>query len=192
MRVGPHQLTRETISAAETPDRIGRVSLIVQVLALLFLVVLPVYHLMSWFAIDGWLQTHLAHRGVHVPVDQIAQSNRVFAFLVQTVPLAIALLVLFWLERLFAGYRRGEVFTLSSIGKFRAMAHMLFLFTIVNPLAGALVSVIVTAGRPDGQWIVVGFGTPEIAALLTGGVLAAIGWVMVEAKRLADYNTQIV
>jgi hypothetical protein len=192
MRVGPHQLTQETISAEETPDRIGRVSLLVQVLALLFLVVLPAYHLMSWFAVDGWLQTHLAHRGVHVPVDEIAGSNRVFAFLVQTVPLAIALLVLFWLQRLFAGYRRGEVFTLSSIGRFQAMARMLFLFTIVNPLAGALVSVIVTAGRPDGQWIVVGFGTPEIAALIAGGVLAAIGWVMVEAKRLADDNTQIV
>lgn len=191
MRVGPHQLTRETISAAKIPDRIGRVSLLVQVLALLFLVVLPAYHLMSWFAVDGWLQTHLAHRGVHVPVDEIVGSNRVFAFLVQTVPLAIALLVLFWLQRLFAGYRRGEVFTLSSIGRFQAMARMLFLFTIVNPLAGAAVSVIVTSGQPD-ELLVIGFGTPEIAALLTGGVLAAIGWVMVEAKRLADYNTQIV
>lgn len=186
-------MTQETISASETLDRIGRVSLLIQGLALLFLVVLPAYHLMSWFAVDGWLQTHLAHRGVHVPVDEIAGSNRVFAFLVQTVPLAIALLVLFWLQRLFAGYRRGEVFTLSSIGRFRAMARMLFLFTLVNPLAGALVSVIVTAGQPDGQRIVViGFGIPEIAALLTGGVLAAIGWVMVEAKRLADDNTQIV
>jgi hypothetical protein len=173
--------------------RIGRVSLLIQGLALLFLLVLPAYHVVSWFVIDGWLQTHLAHRGIHVPVAEIAASNRVLGFLVQTIPLAIALVVIFWLHRLFAGYRRGEVFTLASIGRFRGMARMLFLFTIVNPLAGALVSVIVTAGQPDGQQIlVIGFGIPEIAALLTGGALAAIGWVMVEAKRLADDNTQIV
>lgn len=40
--------------------------------------------------------------------------------------------------------------------------------------------------------LVVGFGSPEIAALIAGGVLAAIAWVMVEAKRLADDGAQIV
>jgi hypothetical protein len=126
-------------------------------------------------------------------VAEIVGSNRIFGFLVQTIPLAIALVVLFWLYRLFAGYRRGEVFTLDSIGRFRGMARMLLLFTIVNPLAGAVVSIIVTAGQPRSQQIlVIGFGVPEIAALLTGGALAAIGWVMVEAKRLAEDSSQFV
>jgi len=177
----------------ETIRKIGRVSLFMQVLAATFIVVLPSYHVLTWFAVDAWLQHHLAIRGVHIPVGEIIGPKFVFAFLVQTIPLAIELLVLCWMYQLFGCYRRGEVFTISTIDRFRALARMLFVYTIVNPLAGAVVSVIVTTGRPgEPRMLVVGFGTPEIAALIAGGVLATIGWVMVEAKRLADDNTQIV
>ena len=177
----------------ETIRKIGRVSLFMQILAATFIVVLPGYHLLTWFAVDAWLQHHLAIRGLQIPIGETGGPKFAFAFLVETIPLAIELFVLYWIYQLFDCYRRGEVFAVSTIDRFRALARMLFLYTIVNPLAGAAVSVIVTTGRPgEPRMLVLGFGAPEIAALITGGVLAAIGWVMVEAKRLADDNTQIV
>ena len=172
---------------------IQRVSLGVQSLAATLMVVLPAYHLLSWFVFDDWLQRDLAGRGLNVPVEAIGAPELLLAFAAQTLPLLLILLVLYWIHRLFGCYRRGQVFEMGTIRRFRSLAHTLFVYCLVNPLSGAAMSLIVTARQPPGQrMLVIGFGTPELAALIAGGVLAAIGWVMVEAKRLADENAQIV
>lgn len=175
----------------ETLERIRRVSRTMQCLAMMFIVILPAYQIATWFWVDPWLQNSLVARGIHIAPADIGTLKRGLGFLVQTIPLGIFLLVLFWTQQLFSLYQHGQIFAPGPIRKLRDMARALLLFTIINPLCGAILSVLLTMDQPE-HVLVLGFRSEEITAIFAGGLLLAISWVMLEAKRLADDNTQFV
>ena len=64
---------------------------------------------------------------------------------------------------------------------------------VLRPLTTTLLGIVLTMGNPPGQRIVsIGLSIDDYMIAAFGGLILAIGQVMVEAKRLADENRQIV
>jgi Protein of unknown function (DUF2975) len=119
--------------------------------------------------------------------------TRVMGFAVCTVPMVALVWLLYHAYALFDGYRLGHLFTDEASLRLRHIGVSLLALALLRPLTATLLGVVLTLSNPPGQRLIaigIGFDDYIIAAL--SGLLLAIGHVMVEAKRLADDNGQIV
>ncbi len=63
----------------------------------------------------------------------------------------------------------------------------------LRPITGAALSVVLTFANPPGQkMLVLGISLDDYMIALFGGLILAIGHVMVEATRISDEHRQIV
>ncbi len=91
--------------------------------------------------------------------------------------------------QLFDGYRVGEIFTDMAPARLRRIGMSMVALAVLRPMTAALVSMLVTAGNPPGQrMLAIGLDIGDYMIAAFGGLILAIGHVMVEAKRLADDN----
>lgn len=119
--------------------------------------------------------------------------TRFACFAVSMVPMSVLLFMLRQTFELFDAYRRGEVFTDDAPRRLRHIGMSLMALAVLQPLSAALIGTIMTAANPPGQRILaIGIGLGDVLIGVAGGLVLAIGHVMVEAKRLADDNRQIV
>lgn len=142
----------------------------------------------------AWLEAHvvphLGLRGVPVALDI---STRLAAFAASMVPMAVLLYLLHQAYQLFDAFRIGNVFTTDAPVRLRRIGSCIVALALLRPLTSTLLGLILTWTNPPGQRIValsLGIDDYMIAAL--GGLVLAIGHVMVEGMRLADDNRQIV
>jgi hypothetical protein len=119
--------------------------------------------------------------------------TRFLGFLVSMVPMGVLLFMLHQSFKLFDAYRRGDVFTDDAPKRLRRIGLSMVALAPLCPLAAAALGMLMTSANPPGQRILaIGIGLDDMLIGILGGMVLAIGHVMVEAKRLADENRQIV
>ena len=70
---------------------------------------------------------------------------------------------------------------------FRLLSKALIGWCLVGILTDPLMSIALTLHYPAGERMLsIGLGSPDLTALLVGGILAVITWVMDEARKLKD------
>ena len=157
-------------------------------IALLFITVTAIWWIDDLFA--GMLDS-ASVSGVNV--DSLPFYLRATSFAIALVPLGIYTFVLVQTRALFRGYAQGEIFTFAAAKRLRTIGCALVLGVPAGVVAGMLVSVVLTAANPAGQrQLSISFGSAEFSALVFGGLLLVIGWVMAEAARLAEENRQYI
>jgi Protein of unknown function (DUF2975) len=128
--------------------------------------------------------------GVSVALDG---WNRLIGFTVCMLPTAVLGYLLYQAFELFDGYRRGNVFTDAAPVHLRRIGSSMLALAVLRPVTTTLLGVVLTLSNPPGQRIVsIGVSIDDYMIAAFGGLVLAIGHVMVEAKRLADDNRQIV
>jgi hypothetical protein len=119
--------------------------------------------------------------------------TRFAGFAVSMLPMAVLFYLLYQAYALFDAYRVGDVFTDNAPVLLRRIGMSMFVLALLRPLTATLLGVVLTASNPPGQRILsIGVSLDDYMIALFGGLILAIGHVMVEAKRLADENRQIV
>ena len=97
------------------------------------------------------------------------------------------------LRRLFHLYQTGDIFSADAARCLKQFAITVMLQAVLGPIASAAHSVIVTFHNPPGERMLsLSLGSGEFAALLLGGLLLVIAWIMGESSRVADENRQFV
>jgi hypothetical protein len=97
------------------------------------------------------------------------------------------------LRRLFALYREGRVFVPAAARRLHAFAAAVIAMAVVQPIAGAALSVLLTIDNPPGQrQFSIAFGSGELQTLFVGVLFLVIATIMREAIRIADENAQFV
>ena len=128
-----------------------------------------------------------------VNAETLPLHLRATSFAIALVPLAIYTFVLLQARALFRGYARGEIFTFRAARRLRTIGCALVLGVPAGVIAGMLISVVLTAANPPGQrQLSISFSSAEFSALVFGGLILVIGWVMAEAARLAEENRQYI
>jgi Protein of unknown function (DUF2975) len=119
--------------------------------------------------------------------------TRAVGFAVSMVPMMVLGWMLYQAFGLFDGYRRGEVFTNAAPVRLRRIGFSMLALALLRPVTVTALGLVLTMMNPPGQRIVsIAVSLDDYMIAAFGGLILAIGHVMVEAKRLADDNRQIV
>ena len=104
--------------------------------------------------------------------------------LLMAVPILWGIFRLWQLFRLFA---TGQLFVRSSVQTLRALAWALISFEVASILVQPLLAMVLTASNPVGErYIAIGVSSGSVMALVIGGVLRVLAWVMDEARKLEE------
>jgi hypothetical protein len=109
------------------------------------------------------------------------------------VPVGVLLFGLWQARALFADFAGGRVFTLANTRRLRDFAACVLAQAILGPLSSAAVFLALTYSNPPGSGqFAISLSLDNYVALIIGGVLLAVAWVMVEATRIADEHASFV
>lgn len=120
-------------------------------------------------------------------------QTRFIGFAISMLPLAVLFYALHQAYDVFDAYRLGNLFAPDVPQRLRKIGLSMVGLAVLRPIASMLIGIVLTMGNPPGQkMLAIGFGIDDYMIATFGGLILAIGHVMVEAKRLADDNSQIV
>ncbi len=133
------------------------------------------------------------HLGLGTAPVALDFSTRLAGFAVSMIPLAVLFYALLQAFELFDGYRKGQLFTANAPMRLRRIGFSMLILAALRPLSGTLLGLVLTMAHPSGQKVLAfSFSLDDYMIAAFGGLILAIGHVMVEAKRLADDHNQIV
>lgn len=91
------------------------------------------------------------------------------------------------LHKLFANYSKGKIFINENLNIYKNLGRIIFINGLVCiPLSDSLMVLAATINNAAGQrTLTLGFGTPNIEAILSGFVVMVIAWVMSQANDLS-------
>jgi hypothetical protein len=119
--------------------------------------------------------------------------TRAAGFLVSMIPMGVLLYLLHQAYQLFDAYRRGLVFTDTAPLRLRRIGLCMVALGVLRPVTATALGVLLTLANPSGQHILaIGVSIDDYMIAACGGLVLAIGHVLVEAKRIADENGQII
>jgi Protein of unknown function (DUF2975) len=112
---------------------------------------------------------------------------------ITAVPVGVLLFGFWQVRTLFLNFANGHVFTLASARLLRDFAGSVLAQAILGPISSTALMLAFTLNNPPGKsQLVISLSAHDYLALIVGGVLLAVAWVMVEATRIADENASFV
>ncbi len=128
-----------------------------------------------------------------VAMDEPGYGLRIAGFLISMLPLGALITGLIFARRCFDAFARGEVFSGETVGWLRAFSVAVITSAILKPIAGALLSLLLSWGAGAAHMsLVLSIGSDTLLALIFAGTVAVMAWVMSEAIAIADENAQFV
>lgn len=173
-------------------DHIRRTSRRFRLLFQFLIVVIPGVNVLFWALFNhlpaGFLQGLPVSPAMPLPLPVLAAG-----FVASLLPLGVIIFGLVTMRRLFGLYEAGEIFSGENVRCFRHMGYTFIAWVLANTVYTPLLSVIITAVNPPGQKsLVLQFGSPQMSALIAGGIVLLIAWVMEEGRKLEDEQAHTV
>ncbi|MEQ1718140.1 MAG: DUF2975 domain-containing protein [Hyphomicrobium sp.] len=133
---------------------------------------------------------HIGLAGVPIATGN---ATRLMGFIVSMLPLSVLFYALHQAYELFDAFRLGNIFAADAPVRLRRVGLCMLALAALRPLTATLLGLVLTAVNPEGQrFLIVGIGVEDYMIAVFGGMILAMGHVMVEASRLADEHRQIV
>lgn len=146
------------------------------------------------FLIPEWTRTFLTSRvgqsGAALP---LTPGRLVAGAAVTAVPIGVLLYGLWQARALFRDFAAGRVFTPDAARRLHLFAGAVLAQALLGPASSTGLLLAFTLGNPPGQRLLgIALSVNDYVALIVGGVLLAISWVMVEAARIADEHARFI
>lgn len=142
----------------------------------------------------SWVENVIVPRVglAHAPVA-VTPLVQMLGLLITAVPLAILAYGLLEVRRIFCDFADGELITPALAPRLERFGAAVTLQALLNPVAGALLSVLLTLGNPPGQrMLALSLPSHDVVSVLVGLLIIAIGSVMREAARIAEEHASFV
>jgi hypothetical protein len=177
----------------EKMHRIQKVSAFMGGLCLVLAILAPLAVALVWIQFTTFAPNLPGINQLPFDPADTGALTRLAGFLVHMLPTAIAIYGLLQARRLFGLYRIGRIFTLDNTRCLTRIARALIAYTLVLPVCGSLLSVLLTWHNPPGErMLTVTFSSDYIGLLVIGASMLVITWIMDEGRKLAEDNAQIV
>ena len=175
-------------------DRLRRFSKAMAMLTMLGIVLIAVAMILVFLIPDWTRNLLLAARLGQAGHDLSLSPGRLIAgAAITAVPVGVLLFGLWQVRALFLNFANGHVFTLASARLLRDFAGSVLAQAILGPISSTALMLAFTLNNPPGsRQLVISLSVHDYLALIVGGVLLAVAWVMVEATRIADENASFV
>lgn len=182
-----------TLPASNPMDRIRRLSLIMQGVVIggaLFAELALAWVWLSPGIIESLVLPRLGLSPADITLDG---TTRAYGFVISSLPLGVVFYALYHAFFLFAGYRRGEIFTVRAVERLRHIALAVVGAVFMSPFVqGALSAALSFGAAPGNRSITMSFSLQDYLVATLGGLLLAIAYVMAEAVRIAKENREII
>lgn len=186
-------MSEQNVVRSESMRRIRRLSLIMQIVVVVGAVFAELGF--AWVWMSPSIVEELVVSRLQIPLADVSLDGptRALGFLISSLPLMVIFFALYQAFLLFAGYRKGEIFTSDASGRLRRIALAIIAAVLMSPVVQAALSVLLTAGAAPGRrHLVLQFSFNDYLVAALGGLLLAIALVMAEAVRIAKENREIV
>lgn len=179
--------SRHFVSCMSNLTRIQNLSHKFRSLFLLVLGMLPVIYAASWAFIDRMPDFSRATELPFAIDGTLPLQAKVLGFLASLLPMAIDMLGLWVLAKLFKLYAEGKIFTIENVYCYRKLGYLLLAAAITGPIHQSLLSIVLTLHNPPGQRMLsVSLSSSDFSRALMGGIVLLISWVMEEGRKLED------
>ncbi len=173
--------------------KIRRTSSVFRWIFIVFLVLLPVIHVVAWLHPDsvnvsGSFAFFMGAlpKGIKIlhPLDF---STKFYGMLVGAIPLIFIECILYFLVRLFRLYEQGIIFSIRNVKYFKKIGYSLLIYQLIDIVCSGLLSLILTMNNPPGfRTISMSFSGTNLTVLLTSFIIILISWIMTEGCRLHE------
>jgi hypothetical protein len=168
-------------------NKIRRASRRLRYLLIAIACLLPLINALMWSIVNSLPEDITSRMLPHFANLPLPLQARALGFATAMIPTGVAIFGLFYLMRLFELYEKGQIFGSANVRCFRNLSRVLIVWSGVGIVYRALLGVVLTLHHPPGQRILsLSFGSPDLTALLLGGILAVIAWVMEEGQQLQE------
>jgi hypothetical protein len=174
-------------------DRLRRFSKAMAMLTTLGMLLITIA-MIAVFLVPDWTRNLLLARLGQAGHDlSLSPGRLIAAAAITAVPVGVLLFGLWQVRTLFLNFVDGHVFTLASARLLRDFAGAVLAQAVLGPLSSMALMLAFTLDNPPGnRQLVIALSVHDYLALIVGGVLLAVAWVMVEATRIADENASFV
>lgn len=181
------------MSSFNHSDRLRRFSKAMAMLTTLGMLLIAVAMILV-FVIPDWTRNLLLARLGQAGQDlSLSPGRLIAAAAIIAVPVGVLLFGLWQVRALFLNFAKGDVFTLASARRLRDFAGAVLAQAVLGPVSATALSIAFTLNNPPGsRQLVIALSVHDYLALIVGGVLLAVAWIMVEATRIADENASFV
>ncbi|MCF6210879.1 MAG: DUF2975 domain-containing protein [Gammaproteobacteria bacterium] len=159
-------------------------------MALMFLI--PLLNVLYWVSFND-LPAELTADLPALASQPLSPFFLALALAVSLIPISVALYGIMILKRLFSLYENAVVFSVENVRCFRRLGYTLIAWVIASMVFTMLISIIISAGNPPGERVMVAqFGFSDLFALISGAIVVLISWVMEEGCRLENEQAYTV
>jgi hypothetical protein len=183
--------TRQLRFPAEGP--LGRLSAVMCVVVALGGALAELSMAWVWLS-PSLVQTFVVARlGLGAVPVKLDGATRLAGFAVSMIPMLVLFYMLDQAFRLFDAYRLGQVFSQDAPVRLRRIGLCMVLMGVLRPVTLAVLGLVLTYANPPGQIILaLGFSVEDYMIAAFGGLILAIGHVMIEANRIAKEHREFV
>jgi len=181
------------MTSFDHPDRLRRFSKTMAMLTTLGMLLIAAA-MIAVFLIPDWTRNLLLARlGQAGHGLSLSPGHLIAAAAITAIPVGALLFGLWQVRTLFLNFVDGHVFTLASARLLRNFAGSVLAQAILGPISSTALMLAFTLDNPPGnRQLVITLSVHDYLALIVGGLLLAVAWVMVEATRIADENASFV
>lgn len=168
-------------------DKISRTARQFRRLLMVIFAAIPLIHAFIWIAMERFPSNIMTPDINYEIVGHLTPTVRILAFFVSMIQGGIAMYGIYLLIGLFRLYESGDVFKPANVRCFRGLSRVLIWWTVGGILTDPLQSLVLTLNNPPGKHILeIGLVSADFTALVVGGLLAVIAWVMEEGRKLQE------
>lgn len=175
-------------------NKIRRVSLIFRILFQITFIVMPILLAIEWLNMPKHTYFHgimiadvMSHQ--YPVLGPFSLLRKTLGFFVDCIPLAINLLVIYFLIKLFRLYEQGEIFSIKNVNYIRNIGYILLIGQCVHPIYDALMSIILTWNNHlygAKRYIVISFSGTNLGIILIALLVILVSWIMAEGCKLRE------
>lgn len=173
--------------------RIQRLSTNMRTICSLAMFVIPLVLAWIWLDFTRFAAAIADSQGINIQMQYIGPMNLLFGFLISMLPAGVIIYGLQRLRKLFALYQQNIFFSTENIKHLRAFSTALFISVLLSPVTTTLLGLALTMSNPPGEKsLVIMLSSHEISTGFIAVLFMVISGIMVEAKKLADENSEII
>lgn len=192
MIIDHYQVMEDVMVVDDELGHIRRASRRFGLLFQVLVVLVPLLNLLFWVSFNDLPPSFLANLPVS-PTGSLPAPILVAGFMASLLPIGVMVFGLMTLRTLFRLYEDGIIFSAANVRCFRRLGYAFIAWVLANVIYTPVLSIIITAINPPGEKaLVVQFGSPQLSALVIGGIILLIAWVMDEGRKLKDEQAHTV
>lgn len=164
-------------------------------LFIIIFIAMPILSVVFWIHAPDLL--YLANKSLGFSINEIPKgidilhtlsaTTKLLAFTVDLIPLILNMLVVYFLIRLFALFKKGELFSLNNVICIKRTGIFLLVGQLVNPFYEAAISAVLTYGNPPGhRYAAATLSGTNIGIILVSILIILISWIMAEGCKLQE------